>query len=307
MRIAVTGASGLIGTALRQRLGQAGHDVVRLVRRPARDAAEISWDPRASRGGLDPGALDGVDAVVHLSGAPIAAGRWTAARKRELRASRVGSTAALVSALRAMRRPPSVLLSGSGIDWYGDTAGHEVDETAPAGTGFLAGLVRDWEAAAQPAREAGIRVACLRSGVVLSPRGGMLGRLLLPFRAGLGARIGPGTQFVSWISLTDHVGAVQYLLGHEDLDGPVNLTAPGPVTSATLTAELARALRRPAVLRLPAPLLRAALGELSGELLGSMRVLPQRLLAAGFTFQYPDIASALAAELARPAQPGRAT
>jgi uncharacterized protein len=215
-----------------------------------------------------------------------------------LRASRIQSTTALVAAMAEATRPPSVLLSGSAVGWYGDTGNREVDEAAPAGTGFLADLVRDWEAAAQPARQAGTRVATLRSGIVLSRRGGMLGPLRPAFRLGLGARIGDGTQYISWISVTDHVAAVRYLLDHAEIDGPVNLTAPAPVTNAEFTAGLARALRRPALLRVPAPLVRAGLGELSGELLGSQRVLPRRLLAAGFAFRHPDLASALTAELA---------
>jgi uncharacterized protein len=296
MRVAVTGSSGLIGTALTDSLRQDGLEVVRLVRRPPRPG-EIRWDPQAGPGGLDPAALDGVDAVVHLAGAPIAGGLWTAGRKRVLRASRIQSTQALVTAIAAAAARPSVLLSGSAVGWYGDTGGREVDESAPAGTGFLATLVRDWEAAAAPARAAGVRVVNLRSGVVLSRRGGMIGLMAPPFRFGLGARMGNGAQFISWISLTDHVRATRYLLDHADIDGPVNITAPAPVTNAELTAELAGILHRPAVLRIPAPALRVALGELSGELLGSQRVIPRRLLESGFGFRYGDISGALAAEL----------
>ncbi len=297
MRVAVTGSSGLIGTALAESLRRDGHEVTRLVRRPPA-SGEIRWDPEAGSGGLEPAALDGVDAVVHLSGAPIAGGRWTQARKRVLRASRIQSTQALVTAIAGAAAPPSVLLSGSAIGWYGDTGARAVDESAPPGTGFLAALVSDWEAAAQPARQPGVRVVNLRSGVVLSRRGGMLALMAPPFRFGLGARMGSGTQFISWISLTDHVRALRYLLDHADVDGPVNLTAPAPVTNAALTAELARALHRPAALRIPAPVLQAVLGELSGELLASQRVLPQRLTDAGFAFRHPGIAGALAAELA---------
>lgn len=303
MRVAVTGSSGLIGTALAGALRHDGHEVTPLVRRPP-GPGEIRWDPHAADGGLPPGALDGVDAVVHLSGAPIAGARWTEARKQKLRASRVQSTQALVAALTASVRggaksPPPVLLSGSAVGWYGDTGDRAVDETAPPGTGFLADLVRDWEAAARPARDAGVRVVNLRSGVVLSRRGGMLGLLAPPFRFGLGARMGSGTQFISWISLTDHVAAVRYLIGHAEIDGPVNLTAPAPVTNAVFTTELARALHRPAVLWVPAPALRLGAGEMSSELLGSQRVLPRRLTEAGFAFRYPALPAALAAELAR--------
>ena len=298
MRIAVTGSSGLIGTALAGALRQDGHEVIPLVRRPP-GPSEIRWDPQAADGGLVPGALDGVDAVVHLSGAPIAGGRWTAARKHKLRASRVQSTQALVTAIAAAKSPPQVLLSGSAVGWYGDTGDRAVDETAPAGAGFLASLVRDWESAARPARDAGVRVVNLRSGVVLSRQGGMLGLLTPLFRAGLGARMGSGRQFISWISLTDHVAAVRFLLGQAGIDGPVNLTAPAPVTNAVFTAALARALHRPALLWVPAPALQLGAGEMSGELLGSARVLPRRLTEAGFAFRYPAIAAALAAELAR--------
>jgi uncharacterized protein len=297
MRVAVTGSSGLIGTALGDSLRGDGQEVIRVVRRPPQPG-EVRWDPQAGPGGLDPAALDGVDAVVHLAGAPIAGGRWTPARKQVLRESRIQSTQALVTALAAAAVRPSVLLSGSAVGWYGDTGQREVDESAPAGTGFLATLARDWEAAAEPARQSGVRVVNLRSGVVLSRRGGMIGLMAPPFRFGLGARMGNGAQFISWISVADHVRALRYLLDHAEIDGPVNLTAPAPVTNAALTAEIARVLHRPAVLRIPAPVLRAALGELSSELLGSQRVRPRRLLESGFTFRYADISSALAAELA---------
>jgi uncharacterized protein (TIGR01777 family) len=298
MRVAITGSSGLIGSALTDALQRDGNEVVRLVRRSPRGAAEIAWNPMDPAGGLDPAALDGLDGLVHLSGAPIAGGLWTKARKAELRSSRIQSTKALVAALGKAANPPPVLLSGSAIGWYGDTGAREVDESAPAGTGFLADLVRDWEAAARPASQAGLRVVNLRSGVVLSRKGGMLGPLVPLFRLGLGARIGPGTQFISWISVTDHVAAVRFLLDHADVEGPVNLTAPVSATNAEFTADMARVLRRPAIARVPAPVLRAALGELSGELLGSKRVVPRRLQEAGFAFRYPGITGALAAELA---------
>jgi uncharacterized protein len=297
MRVAITGSSGLIGSALADALQEDGIDVIRLVRRSPRRPGEIAWNPLASDGGIQPSVFDGIDAVVHLSGAPIAGGLWTKARKLELRASRIQSTKALVAVLAKAPSPPSALLSGSAVGWYGDTGAREVDESASAGTGFLADLVRDWEAAAQAASQAGLRVVNLRSGVVLSRRGGMLSPLVPLFRFGLGARLGPGSQYLSWISVTDHVAAVRYLLDHADIDGPVNLTAPVPVTNTEFTAELATALRRPALLRVPAPVLRAGLGELSDELLGSQRVVPHRLLEAGFAFQYPRITSALAAEL----------
>lgn len=297
MKVAITGSTGLIGSALSADLAGDGHEIVRLVRRAPQSPGEVRWDPLAVAGGLDPAAVSGTDAVIHLAGAPIASGRWTAARKAELRASRIQSTTALVAAMTAAAVRPAVLLCGSAIGWYGDTGERVVDESAPAGSGFLAQLVRDWESAAQAAGPAGIRVASLRTGIVLSRQGGMLARLVLPFRLGLGARIGSGGQFISWIALADEVRAIRFLLDHAEMHGPVNLTAPGQVTNAELTAALARAVRRPALLRLPAPLLRAALGEVSSELLAGARVVPRKLQEAGFTFRYPDIDAALAAEL----------
>lgn len=297
MRIAITGSTGLIGAALAADLAGDGHEVVRLVRRAPTAPGEVRWDPQAAGGGLGPAALGGTDAVVHLAGAPIASGRWTTARKAELRTSRIQSTAGLIAAMTAAADPPAVLLCGSAIGWYGDTGARMVDEAAAAGSGFLAQLVRDWESAAQTAAPAGIRVASLRTGIVLSRRGGTLAALAPLFRLGLGARIGSGSQFISWISLADEVRAIRFLLDHAELDGPVNLTAPAPVTNAELTAALARTLRRPALLRVPAVVLRAALGEVSGELLTGARVIPRKLQDAGFTFRYPDIDSALAAEL----------
>ena len=298
MRVAITGSTGLIGTALAASLRQDGAEVIRLVRSQPGSAQEVRWDPLAARGGLDPAVLSGTDAVVHLAGAPIASGRWTDARKQELRASRVASTDGLVAAMTSAAVPPPVLLAGSAIGWYGDTGDREVDETAPAGHGFLPGLVRDWEAAAAAAVATGIRVVNLRSGIVLSARGGTLARLAPVFRLGLGARLGAGGQYVSWISLTDEVRAIRFLLDQAQISGPVNVTAPQPVTNAELTAALASAVGRPALLRVPAGLLRAGLGELSGELLAGARVRPARLQQAGFTFRHPDLRSALAAELA---------
>ena len=297
MRIAMSGSTGLIGTALADSLRREGAEVLRLVRRPATSAGEAQWDPLAGAGGLDPAVLSGTDAVVHLSGAPLASRRWTASRKQELRASRIASTTTLVTAMTAAQPPPAVLLSGSAIGWYGDTGEREVDETSPGGSGFLAALARDWEAATRPASAAGIRVVNLRTGVVLSRRGGMLAALLPLFRLGLGPRLGAGRQYLSWISLADEVGAARFLLDHDQIQGPVNLTAPHPVTNTEFTAALASTLGRPALLRLPAPLLRAGLGELSSELLASARVLPRNLEKAGYAFRYPDVNTALAAEL----------
>ncbi len=300
MRVVISGSSGLIGGALGASLAGTGDEMIRLVRRAPASAAEIQWDPHAPGGALDPAALAGADAVVNLAGAPVAAGRWTAARKREIRDSRVLGATGLVSALRAMDHPPSVLLSGSAIGYYGDTGGREVDESAPAGSGFLADVVRDWEAAAAPARDAGIRVVNLRTGIVLSPRGGVVGRLLPLFRLGLGAKVGPGTQVMSWITLTDVVRIIRFLLDHPEVEGPVNLTAPHPATNAEFTGALAAAVRHRARLGIPAAVLQLGLGEVSGELLSSARVLPSRLLKAGgkeLWLRGGPIDTALAAEL----------
>lgn len=303
MRIAVTGSSGLIGSALVAALRTDGHQVIRLVRRTPGNQDEIAWDPRAPEGGIDPAALTGVDAVVNLAGAGVGDRRWSDAYQAEIRSSRVLGTQALVSALTSMSAPPSVLLSGSAIGWYGDTGGREVDETAPAGSGFLAGVVRDWEAAAEPAGQAGIRVVTLRTGIVLSPRGGVLARMLLPFRFGLGARLGPGSQVMSWITLPDYTRIVGFLLTHPEMAGPVNMTTPHPATNAEFTAALGGVLHRPALLFLPTPVLKLAVGGFSSDILSSARVMPRALLAAGYPFQFPHLRPALEAELAHPAGP----
>jgi len=297
MQVAVTGSSGLIGTALVAALRADGHRVIRLVRAgpPAQDT--LVWDPRAERGGLDPRSLDGVGAVVHLAGAGVADKRWTAGYRAEIRNSRVQGTRALVGALAAMAAPPGVLLSGSAIGWYGDIGGREVTESEPAGRGFLPSVVRDWEAAAGEAASAGIRVVTLRSGIVLSRHGGMLGRLLPLFRLGLGGRLGSGRQVMSWIGLPDWVAAARFLLAHADVTGPVNLTSPNPVSNAEFTSALAHAVHRPAVLIVPVPALKLAVGGVSSDILSSARVMPKRLLAEGFGFQHAGIAGALAAEL----------
>jgi uncharacterized protein len=297
MKVAVTGSSGLIGTALVAALRADGHEVVRLVRTAPAAADAIAWDPRADRGGLDPRSLDGVAAVVHLAGAGLADKRWTPGYQAEIRDSRARGTRALAGALAAMATPPRVLLSGSAIGWYGDTGGREVTESDPAGSGFLSEVVRDWEAAAGDAAQAGIRVVTLRSGVVLSPKGGMLGRLLPLFRLGAGGRIGTGRQVMSWIGLSEWVAAARFLLGRDDISGPVNLTTPSPVSNAEFTSALAAAVHRPAVMLVPVPALKLAVGGVSSDILSSARVLPRRLLDEGYQFRHPAIAGALAAEL----------
>ncbi len=302
MKVAVTGSSGLIGSALVVSLRSEGHQVIRLVRRSPRTAEEVRWDPESADAGLSPKpeALAGLGACVHLAGAGVADRRWTSRYKAEIRASRVLGTRALAGALAKLGPAPATLLCASAIGWYGDTGGRDVDESAPAGTGFLARLVRDWEAATGPAAEAGIRVVNLRSGLVLTPAGGLLARLLPFARLGLCPRFASGTQAMSWISLHDEVGAIVFLLSRKDITGPVNLTAPAAVTNAEFTAALAAAVHRRDLpwLRVPAPVLRLGLGEASVELLTSTRVTPKRLLEAGFSFRDPTVPEALSGELA---------
>ncbi|MEX5632018.1 TIGR01777 family oxidoreductase [Parafrankia sp. FMc2] len=299
MKVAVTGSSGLIGSALLPALQADGHEVVRIVRRPPGDASEIRWDPAA--GMLDPTALRGVDAVVNLAGAGIGDHRWTSGYRQRLRSSRIDGTRLLAETLAGLSPAPRVLLSGSAIGWYGTAAGSAaaaLDESAAPGDGFLAGLARDWEAATTAADQAGLRVVHLRTGIVLSARGGMLPRLLPIFRLGAGGRLGSGRQWLSWISLIDTVGALCFLLGAEEVRGPVNLVAPHPVTNAEFTTALAQALRRPAVARVPRAALRLALGAFADEgVFASQRLTPAALLGAGFAFTHPDLASALSEAL----------
>jgi uncharacterized protein len=294
VQIAITGSTGLIGKALVRALRDEGLTVIRLVRRPASADDEVRWDPF---GGVDSGALEGVDGVVHLAGAGIGDHRWTETYKREVRDSRVEGTRTLARALAGLSRRPAVLVAASAVGFYGDTGDQAVDESAPEGEGFLSALCRDWEAAAQPAVDAGIRVVHPRTGVVLAREGGLLGKTLPLFRLGLGGRLASGRQWMSWISLADQVAALRFLL-HDGLQGPVNLTAPEPVTNAAFTSAVGRALHRPARFIVPAPALRLALGEFADEgALISQRVLPDRLRKAGFTFRHPDIDTALAAVL----------
>ena len=302
MKVAVTGSSGLIGTALVASLRSDGHQVIRLVRCPPRSADEVRWDPRAADAGLPatPRALEGMGACVHLAGAGVASRRWTSRYKAEIRASRVLGTRALAGALARLGSPPATLVSASAIGWYGDTGGRDVDESAAAGKTFLARLVRDWEAAADPAAEAGIRVVHPRSGLVLTPAGGLLARLLPLARLGLCPRFSSGTQMMSWISLFDEIGAFRFLLDRKDISGPVNLTAPEPVSNSAFTAALHAAAGRRDLpwLRVPGPLLRLGLGGASAEILTGTQAIPERLAAAGYQFRFPALAEALAAELA---------
>lgn len=299
MRVAVSGATGLIGGALTQRLAREGHHVVPLVRGPARPAERaIAWDP--ARGTIDRAALEGCDAIVHLAGENVF-GRWTAAKKRRIRESRVAGTRLVSEAIAGLERPPRVLLAASAVGYYGDRAAAELTEQAPAGDDFLAQVAREWEAATAPAARGGVRVANLRFGVVLAGAGGALAKMLPAFRLGLGGRIGSGAQYFPWIALEDALGAILHVLATESLSGPVNVTAPHAVTHLEFVRTLGRVLRRPAVLPVPLVALRLVFGrEVAAMMASSQRVLPARLIASGYRFRFGDLEPALRHLLAAP-------
>jgi len=292
VRVAVTGASGLIGSALVAELGRQGHEVTRLVRREA-GPGEASWDPAA--GTIEAAKLEGHDGVVHLAGVGIGDHRWTAAHKRAVLDSRIQGTHLLARTLAKLAAPPAVLASGSAVGYYGYRSDQIVTEDGPKGTGFLADVVAEWERAAAPAADAGIRVATVRSGVVLSAKGGALKKQLLPFKLGFGGRLGTGRQWLSWIAIDDEVAGLIHVLQSDGLRGPVNLTSPEPVTNAEFTATLARVLHRLAVVPVPTTALYALFGkEMTREmLLGGQRVLPAAIQAAGFSFAHPRLEAAL--------------
>lgn len=299
MDIAITGASGFIGTALARSLRGDGHRVLPVVRRDG-GADTVRWDPAA--GTIDAGALDGLDAVVHLAGEGIASGPWTAAQRTRIAASRQAGTELLAGALAGLQRPPATLLSGSAIGYYGDRGDEPLPETASPGEDFLAEVCIAWERATAPAEAAGIRVAHLRTGIVLDPSGGALAKQLPLFKLGLGGRAGRGTQWMSWITLADEVRAIRFALEHDELRGPVNLAAPAPVTNAAFTDALGTALHRPTFLTIPRLVrhLPAGVGDLLGSLLFvSQRVVPDALETAGFRFEHPELAGALASMLDR--------
>ncbi|MEU6004878.1 TIGR01777 family oxidoreductase [Streptomyces sp. NPDC047453] len=294
-RIAVAGASGLIGSALVRSLVADGHEVVRLVRRSARGEDEVCWDPVGRY--VDAAGLAGCDAVVNLAGAGVGDHRWTQEYKKAIRDSRVLGTTTLAESVASLDAPPRVFVSGSAIGYYGDTGERAVDEDAPPGDGFLPALCVEWEQAAAPAREAGVRTVFARTGLVVAREGGAWGRLFPLFKAGLGGRMGDGRQFWSFIALHDEVAALRHLLDTESLSGPVNLTAPQPLTNGEITAAMGRVLQRPTLFSVPAPVLRAVLGEMAGDVLGSARVVPKRLLESGFSFAFPGIEDAVRAAL----------
>ncbi len=298
MRILLSGASGFIGSALRRVLEQEGHEVSALSRSAPADSSAVQWDPDS--GELDPVALEGWDAVVHLAGEGIGDRRWNEAHKRRVRDSRIKGTTLLSRTLAKLDMPPAVLLSASAIGYYGDRGDEALTENAPAGGGFLAGVVQAWEESTAPARDSGIRVVTMRSGLVLDGGGGVLKRQLIPFRLGMGGRLGAGRQYWSWITLEDEVRAMQHLLD-ADVSGAVNLTAPTPVTNAEFTAVLGRVLSRPAFLSVPPVALEVVLGkEMATEMLFfSQRVVPSKLEGSGFRFRHPELESALRAVLGK--------
>ncbi|MDQ1584937.1 MAG: uncharacterized protein QOH80_302 [Actinomycetota bacterium] len=295
MKVAVTGASGLLGTALVRSLRVDGHDVLRLVRREPTAPDEVRWDP--SGGTVDTASLHGVEAAIHLAGAKLGGRPWTPAYRRTVLESRTSGTTTLSRALAGLDPRPRALLSASGVGYYGNPGVEVLDESCAAGDSYIAEIAREWEAATAPAADAGIRVVPMRTAVVVSGSGGALAPLLLPFRLGLGGRVGSGQQYWSWVALTDYVRAVRFLLDRDEISGPVNICAPEPVTNAEFTKALGRAVHRPAVLRVPGAALRLALRDFAVDLLGGQRVVPRRLLGAGFTFDSPELDSALRAEL----------
>lgn len=299
MKVLVSGASGLVGACLVPHLRARGHQVVTLVRRAPTSAAEVSWDPAA--GVLDPAALSGVEAAVHLSGAGVGDHRWTPSYRQEILRSRVDSTRLLARSLAHLDPLPQALVSSSGVDYYPDSA-EPMTEDSPGGSGFLADVCRAWEAAADPARDAGIRVAVTRTSLVLGRRGGIIGRLLPLVRMGLAGPLGSGRQWWSWIALPDHVRALTLLVegppagngatGRGAISGPVNLASPSPVRQLDFVRALAHEVHRPALLPAPTAALRLALGQFAGTVVANRRIVPQRLLDAGFVYEYPDLTSA---------------
>ncbi len=323
MRVVIAGSSGLIGSALTASLAADGHEVVRLVRRPpnaspaspspstaaataaaaaaqdahdAPPAREVRWDPAAAH--MPTSVFEGAHAVVNLAGAGVGDHRWTHAYRQQIRDSRVFSTATLATAMASLSTPPPVFVAGSAIGYYGETGDTPTDESAPAGSDFLAGICQEWEAAATPAEKAGIRVAHPRFGLVVAKHGGAFGKLLPLAKAGLGGRLGTGKQYWSYISLTDAIRALRHIIETDQLSGPVNVTTPNPTINSEITADIGQALGRPTFAAVPGVALRVALGGFAEGILMSQRIVPPRLLASGFTFAHPTFPDALASALA---------
>lgn len=287
-KVAITGASGLIGSALVGDLRAKGHEVLRLVRRPVTSPDEVQWDPKNQS--IDINGLSEVNVVINLAGAGVGDKRWSPSYKSEILNSRIDSTTTIAKAVEELK--PNLFISASAIGWYGETGERAVTETDRGGDDFLAGVCKDWEAAADLAPS--VRTVKMRTGVILDPTGGALGKMLPLFKLGVGGKLGSGKQWWSWITLHDQIRAIEFLM-ESDLVGPVNTTSPNPATNSEFTAALARALHRPALLPVPGFTLKAALGGFSSELLGSKKVLSDKLSSAGFTFDYPHLAPALVA------------
>lgn len=289
MKILVSGASGLVGSALVPDLEKKGHEVYRLVRRlPKANERKIFWDPDCEE--IEQEALEGFDAVIHLGGESIAEGRWTAAKKARIRESRVQSTDFLSRTLAALSRPPKTFACASATGFFGNRGDEELTENSPPGEGFLAEVCREWEAATAPAEEKGVRVLHLRFGVILSEKGGAFTKMLPPFKLGIGGKLGDGKQYVSWIALTDVVRAISYLLEKTEMVGAVNLVSPDPVTNEEWTRTLGEVLHRPTFFRMPAFAAKIAFGEMAEEaLLASVKVVPQKLQESGFQFEHPEL------------------
>jgi len=294
MKILVSGSSGLIGKALDSRLKSEGHDVKRLVRHPAREGDEVYWSP--SEGKIDKDKLNEIDGIFHFSGENIASGRWTQSKKDEIYNSRVISTRFLADTISSLLNPPRFLITASAVGFYGSQKDEMLTEAHQTGSGFLARVCRDWEASAEKVRMKGVRLVQARFGVVLSPKGGALRKMLLPFKLGLGGRLGPGTQYMSWISLEEAVQALLALMSNDDLRGPVNIVSPNPVTNNEFTKALGRVLKRPTLFPMPAFVVEILFGEMGREiLLGSQRALPKKLEDSGFKFKFSDLEKALRA------------
>ena len=298
MRVAISGSSGLIGTALVRALEERGNDVVRIVRSGPSSPGCVRWDP--GRGRIEAAALQGIDAFVNLAGEPIGRRRWTDKQKHKILSSRESGTAVLARALAAMTPKPRALLNASAMGYYGERGDDVLTEDSPPGSAFLASVCMRWEAATSPAADAGIRVVLLRTGLVLGPEGGLLGRLLLPFWLGLGGRLGDGRQWMSWVTLRDQAGAILHLLDDNDARGPYNISAPNPVRNDEFTRTLAQVLHRPAFIPIPKALIAIPFGrELADDLLSSTRMHPARLLDAGYRFEAVELEPALRAMLGR--------
>jgi uncharacterized protein len=298
MRILISGASGLVGRALASALRTDGHAVARLVRPGSvASAGDVSWDPMAAT--VDVSAMDGTDAVVHLSGANIAADRWTPSRKALLRSSRVGTTRVLVDTLANLRRKPPVFLCASATGYYGNRGDEILTESSGPGTDFLSLLARDWEGEAARAELSAIRAVILRFGIILSGKGGALPKMLMPFRFGFGGRLGTGNQWMSWIALEDCIEIIRAAIANARLRGPLNVVAPNPVRNAEFTRVLAAVLHRPAIFPVPAFALRVAVGEMADALLASQRALPGQLIAMDYRFRFPNLETTLRATLTK--------